>query len=312
MAKTAPAPAVTEQTSLATTAPANDQLAAFNAVFGDTEPEADGLEEADSDDIKTPSVVFNLKGTDGRGYDRTLRDFMFTDTEEYTKELRFIMVAYAKSHRFAVFNEGDNKNQVICTSYDRVRGVMRAKHPKLEVLQGTDRPCEKCPDMQWFKDDKGKNKRNCSEVSNVFSLLVSEERDKHGLIPVSALGREFMIRFGKTSLQPFEGHLNKHHFKKHPTIRGKNVALYAYEVVLTMEPQKGGVYAIPVFTKGAMISAETKAVLEQISKDFRETRELRMAAAEKQEEKHAGAIDTEGESSTGGARRDEFADDDRA
>jgi hypothetical protein len=308
MAKSSPARSA-EPTALATVAPSNDQLAAFNDVFGGMTFEATGLEEADTDDIKTPSVVFNLKGTDTRGVDRTLRDFMFTDTEEYTRELNLIMVAYAKSNKFAVFNESENKNQTICSSYDRVTGTLRAQHPKLQIAQGSTRPCERCPDMQWFKDDKGKNRRNCAEVSNVFALVVSDERDQHGLIPPSALGREFMIRFGKTALPPFEAHLNKHHFKKHPQVRGKDVPLFAYAVKLTMEPQKGGVYAVPVFNKGDMVSRDTAVILAEIAKGFRETRELRMAAADKQEEKHSDAIDTDGESSGGQRSRNEFADD---
>jgi hypothetical protein len=309
MAKTASA-SKTEQTALASVAPSNDQLAAFNEVFGGMDFEADGLEEKDADDIKTPALVFNLKGEDKNKHSRTLREMMFTDTEEYVTELSFIMVAYAKSHRYTQFNDTENRNETICSSFDRQIGTVRKNHPKLQqVVQGMTRPCATCPDMQWYKNSEGKNKRNCAEISNVIAVQVTGELDEKGFVPPTALGREFMVRFGRTSLPPFEAHLNKHHFKKHPTLRGKDVPLFAYAVTVTMEPQKGGNYAIPVFTKGAMVSGETARQLAEIAKMFRENREERMAAADKQEEKHADAIDTDGESSGGQRSRNEFADD---
>lgn len=313
MAKTAATAAKTaapEQTALATTAPSNDQLAALGEVF-DFDLEVTGLEGADADDIKMPALVFNLKGQDEKtGRMRQLNEFMLTDTEEMLPTVNAIFVAFTKSNRFAVFNDAESKNEVICSSYDQRTGVMRKDHPRLPIAPQTERQCATCPDAQWVKDDKGKNKKNCSEFSNVFAVLDNGERDEQGRIPLTALGREFMVRFGKTSWKPFMDHLNKHHFKKHPTIRGKDVPLFAYSVQLTLQVQKGGNYAIPVLAKGAMISRETAQQLAEISKSFFEAREEYMRASEKQEEKHAGAIDTEGESS-GGGRRDDFADDDR-
>lgn len=307
-ARTASAP---EQTGLATTAPSNDQLAALGEVF-DFDLEVTGLEGADADDIKMPALVFNIKGKNEKtGRMRQLDEFMLTDTEETFTQVQCVLVAYTKSNRFTVYNDAEGRNDVICQSYDRVTGTLRKPHPQLKTLQeNTERPCATCPDQKWHKDEKGKNKKNCAEVSNVFALLVHGELDAQGRVPVASLGREFMVRFSKTSLAPFEAHLNKHHFKKHPTIRGRDVPLFAYVVTLTLAVDSGGNYAVPVLTKGAMVSRETAMTLAEIAKGFFEVREEYMRASEKQEEKHADSIDTEGESS-GGARRDEFADDDR-
>ncbi|HYC44500.1 MAG TPA: hypothetical protein VED01_03350 [Burkholderiales bacterium] len=279
--------------------PATELAMVMDYDFGFT-----GLEGLDAGDIRTPSILFNLKGKDEEtGRLRQLDEFLVTDTGTYHKQLRVALVAMAKSRSFRVFNEDTNRNELICSSYDRKTGTMRRDHPTLAVNEGAVRRCEDCPDAEWFKDKKGKNRKNCNEVFNVFGALLSADLQVES---------EFLVRFAKTSAPPFTEYLGKHHVKKHPKLRGRDLPLFVYEVLLTLDVDKGGNFARPVLTKGRPLPEETVKRLAELCQTFLEIREEYVKKGEADDARHSttDVMDTTGESSGGGGgfRQDDFAD----
>jgi hypothetical protein len=285
-----------ETTSALATAPADE----LSALLGDMSFDVDGLGSVDNEDIRITSLLFNLKGMNSRGELRQLNEFFNTTTETAHRELTVAFVEFSKMNSFRVFNNAENKSETICSSMDRAVGTLRMVHPKNKSLQiGAERQCDKCPDAQWRKDEKGKNVRDCATVYNVIGALLDES-----LSPVDP----FLIRFAKTSAPAFKSHLNKYHIGKHPVQKGKHVPLFVYAVKLTLQLDKSGNFAVPVLTKGDQLPRATIEYLANQAKHFREMGQEYARAAERNEVGHNEAIDTEGQSSGPAATASDFAD----
>lgn len=272
------------------------------ALLDDFDFEVSGLEEVDAEDLRFAVKVWNLKGkrADGPGLYQ-VDEILDTLTEQTTRELNCVFVTLHKTNDYSFFNNDTQETIRVCTSDDRVEGVLRATHPKTGQPAGTVRPCDKCPDALWTKDDKGKNVRPCALVYGVIGV----ELDDAGR-PTSP----FMIRFKKTSLPPFKAHLQKHHIKRRQDPRtGKmvDVPLFAFAAKMRLEADERGNFAVPVIERGALLGRDLLVQLADQAKLFREMAADIVRTAEAKESQHQtdDAIDTSGSSSL---RADDFAD----
>jgi hypothetical protein len=267
--------------------------------FGDN----DGLKETDAEDLRLPVIVWNMKGRDERTQKlRQLDEFYDTLNETYTKELRCAFIHLHKTNAFTRFNQESNANVIHCSSNNRVIGRLRTVHPDLGIAEGTERPCESCPDKDWYRNEKGKNVRNCDTVYAVFGVHLDPD-----LKPTEG----FLLRFKRTALPAFKAHMQRHHLNKRPLPNGKrgNVPLFAFEVTMRLEVDKGGNFAVPVIERGRVLPRATLVHLAEELKFFSEIGDEATRAAERQEHRHEAAIDTTG--TAGGApviSGDDFAD----
>ena len=256
-------------------------------VLGDVDLETDGLEEIDQEDIKIAVKVFNMKGTDEAGDPIPKNRFYDTITEEVQKSLEGVLLTLHKTNEWREFDEGEGKSNVMCRSYDRITGTMH---------DGTERPCNGCPDAQWRTDDDGKRFRNCGPVYNFVGL----ER---------LTQQPFILRCKKTSLRPAQQYLSKH-FIGRRIVGGKkkHYPLFAFETSVALKMADGGSanYAIPTFERGGVLPKEEIERYANEAKFFREKVMPLMAKA------------TEADVSDDGARTggddtfnpNDFADDD--
>lgn len=268
-----------------------DDMAALAAAF-DFDFTSTGLDEIDREDLRFAAKIWNMtmKKPGSENEFMVKNEFFDTLTEKTQRELFCVFVTLHKTNEFSYYDNTLEETVRVCTSYDRVTGVLRAKHPKLTMLnEGDTRSCEKCPDAQWQKDEKGKNVRNCAPSYNVIAI----EMDPQGnmLSP-------FMIRFKKTGLAPFKTHLQKHHIgrMKDRSGRAGNVPLYAYGVRITLQMDEKGKYAFPVIERGGILPREMLKQLDEQVKYFEEISSDVTRVAETQETKHgADVVETKGE-----------------
>jgi len=287
-----------DQSALALASPQDE--AGGLAVLDELEFEVTGMEEIDADDLRFSTKVWNMrsKRPDGKGLFQ-VDEFFDTLTEQTTRELHCVFVTLHKTNDYAFFDNDKQETVRVCTSYDRETGTLRAQHPDTGQPAGTVRPCATCPDALWHKDDKGKNVRNCAPVYGVIGV----ELDGDGN-PTSP----FMIRFKKTSLQPFKAHLQKHHIKRRQdpkTRKMVDVPLFAFSVRIRLEADKGGQFAVPILERGDVLSRDLLLQLSEQAKGFREMADDVTRAAEKKETQvgEGGAVETQGEA----LRADDFA-----
>lgn len=284
--------------ALAVTAPIEEDDAAALAVFG--EFATDGLGDLDADDLRLPSIVWNMKGKDARGELRRLDEFYDTLNERTFRELRCAFVHLKKTNAFVRFDDAKNENVYICTSEDRVTGRLRARHPSLPILEGTERKCDTCPDMEWSASSDGKRKKNCATHYGVFAVHLDDE-----LRPTDG----FFARFKRTSVEPLKTYMQKHHIGRLPLPGGKrgNVPFYGYEVRMRLEVSENGNYALPVITRGRPLPRTTLAELSEQAKFFAELGDEATRAAEKQEARHERGDAGESAGASGGSlRADDF------
>jgi len=217
-------------TALALPPRTDDDLYEQLAAAGDVD---DGLGEIEAKDIKWPTKVFNFKGVDNAGDPIPANVFYDTVTEQVTRVLRLVLLKLHKTNEWREYNEAAGKSEIKCRSRDRVTGQME---------NGTQRPCEGCPDAKWEtttdKEGKAKRSRRCSEVWNFVTADIETQQPT-------------ILRFRKTSLPVIQSYLNKHHLgqRKQGSSRG-NWHLYAFvcEVTLKMVTGKSA-YAVPVINK---------------------------------------------------------------
>lgn len=281
--------APTEQTAMVA---ANDQLALAqldNFDFG----ESDGLGEYDAKDLKLPLKIWNMKGTSEGGLRHQIDMFYDTITEQQTESLRLVFLYSKKLHEFAKFSKEKNETQRFCGSHDRVTGRLRLAHPSLALPAGTVRECETCPDREWRDVGDGKREQPCYDVHGVVALEVGSDNTP---------GQPCALRFRKTSLGPWMNHLRKHHLGKRKLPNGKfaNRHLCSFVVTVSLEADKGGNFAVPVFGNVEPITSvfppETIQSLAEQARFYQEASDDAMMAAERQETRHETPIETSGES----------------
>ena len=251
------------------------------AVLDDFEFEVNGLEEIDADDLRFAVKVWNLKGkrADGPGLYQ-VNEFLDTLTEKTSRELHCVFVTLHKTNDYSFYNNDTQETVRVCTSYDRVEGTLRVVHPELGQPAGTVRACDTCPDLEWHKDDKGKNVRNCATVYGVIGVELDDARK-----PLSP----FMIRFKRTSLKPFQTYLQKHHIRRRQDPKtGKmvDVPLFAYSAKIRLEADEKGNYATPIIERGDVLPRDFLAQLAEQAKSFREMANDVTRAAETKESQH--------------------------
>jgi hypothetical protein len=271
------------------------------AALDDFDFEVNGLEEIDAEDLRFAVKVWNLKGkrSEGPGLYQ-IDEFLDTLTEQTTREIRCVFVTLHKTNDYSFFDNDKKETVRVCSSYDRVQGILRTTHPYSGQAEGTVRECQSCPDAVWRKDDKGKNVRNCAPVYGVIGVELDEAGN---------LLSPFMIRFKKTSLAPFKTHLQKHHIKRRQdpkTRKMVDVPLFAFSVKMRLEADEGGQFALPVLERGDVLPKELLMQLADQAKSFRDMADDVTRAAEKKETQHHadGAVDATGQ----GIRADDFAD----
>jgi hypothetical protein len=279
-----------------------DEAAAL-AVFDDFNFENDGLEEIDAEDIRFAVKVWNMRSKKPEGGLFQVDEFFDTLTEKTARELRCVFVSLHKTNDYAYFDNSTQETVRVCSSYNRIEGTLRTTHPTLGLAEGTVRKCETCPDSEWRKerdkDGRERNVRPCAPVYGVIGIELDDEGN-----PTSP----FMIRFKKTSLQPFKSYLQKHHIKKRQdpkTRKMVDVPLFGYAVRITLEADKGGQYAVPIIERGDVMPRELLISLSEQVKHFREMADDVTRAAEKKETQHGaeGVVETQGEP----LRSDDFA-----
>lgn len=267
-------PAVANDNGGAALAPtANDELAGldFGADFND------GLGEIDREDIKIPVYVINMKGTgpDGRAIPKDV--YYNTVDEKYASEVDAVFCLLHKSNLYSVFNEAEDRTDIVCKSYDRTQGVM---------ADGTIRACQGCPDAQWRtetdqKTGKQKRVRNCSTVYNVFSFDRATEQP-------------FLVRFKKTGLGPFKSYLQKHHIGRR-VVNGQrlNYPLFAFHCKLTAQMANAKAnYAVPVLERAGILSREEITRYAEATRALTDQARTVLERAEQAEAQREGAVDT--------------------
>jgi len=284
-----------------------EQLA---ALYGDTKVEDDGLQEADSDDMRLPVIVWNMKGKDPKTNElRRLDEFYDTLNEVSHRQLRVAFVHLHKTRLFSRFNNDTNENVIYCSSKDGVTGRMREKHPDglqlkgprgelLPIVQGTVRDCKTCPDSDWHQNSAGKNIRNCDPVYGIFAAHLDEQnRPTDG----------FLLRFKRTGLPPLKTHMQKHHLGRRILPNGSrvNVPLYTFACTLTLEISKNGNFATPLITRGEILPKTTIDLLADQAKLFAQVSDIASEAADSQEQRHE-AGDNSRAGAGGEMRGDDF------
>lgn len=267
----------TESTSILGVRPSNDTeanaLAALDAAgIGG---EDDGLSEVVPSDLRTPLKLYNLKQAEGVA--RITQDaFLDTIDKTVSTELNLVLLELHKSNLYAVFNNRDQRNVTMCSSFDRITGVMPADE--------TTRPCKGCPDAVWRTelDQKTGEKRRtvpCSEVWTVAAFDLDAQRP-------------CFIKFKKTSMDAIRNYLQANHIGKRalPGGRRGNIPLYAYRVRVTIGMHKGGNFAIPAIERGPVLSPADLKVMHETAMGIRETFRTRLDIADRD----AGGMGSDG------------------
>lgn len=244
----------------ALTAATHDELAAL----GDVEFDNDGLGEIDSTDIRIAAKVFNFKGVDAKG--RKIPEDAFYDTVDETvkEKLDAALLHLHKTNLYSVYDNNENRTHIVCRSFDRVTGTMD---------NGTVRRCEGCPDAEWRTED-GKRTRNCGPVYNLFAI------DRDTQLP-------FVIRFKRTSLPVIKSYLQKHHIGRR-VVKGKrdNYPLFCFRAELSCRMSDDGKYALPVLTRGEVLSPDE---IKSHAENAKFLREHMLGLLEKTEEQVAAS-----------------------
>ncbi len=227
----------------------------------------DGMEDVGGDDLKLASKIWNMAGLDpsGNAYPRNV--LFDTISEKTIEKVEAVLLTTQKSNRWDEYDNDEKKTNVMCQSGDRITGAM---------ADGTQRQCKGCPDTGWFKDDAGKPFRKCGAVHTVVALEQGSNRP-------------FLMRFKKTGLKPFRNYLMQHHWGARLAADGsrKHVPLFAYGMTLSLVMHEGGMYALPVLTRGKMLQRESMMAMHESAKSYVDIMSEVMKTADAQEEKHA-------------------------
>lgn len=224
--------------------------------------DGDGMEEFSPADFRTPLKQFNLKGKQTADGQKITQDVWFDSIEEsIASELNLALLEVHKSNLYEVYDNKEQRNRMVCSSFDRVTGTM--------TETGEQRPCKGCPDAVWKTQADGKRRPNCSELWTAACYSLDDHK-------VCA------IRFKRTSLDPLRNYLQAHHLGKRPLPNGKrgNIPLFTYRVRATLTMHKSGNYALPVLERGAVFAAADLKQLAETSAAVRDTLEQRLRAAD--------------------------------
>jgi len=184
--------------------------------------------------------------------------FFDTVTEQSSKTLDLVFVNLSKTNEWREFDEGEQATKIRCRSYDRRTGTME---------DGTERPCEGCPDAKWTsvvgKDGKSKRSRRCGIVFNAFAYE-------------TATRAPCVLRFRRTSLPVIQSHLNKHHIGRRTVgLKRANWPLFSFHVRASLKlVGEKTVYAVPVLERGAPLQRDE---IEQAARDAAYVREVLLA-----------------------------------
>jgi hypothetical protein len=236
------------------------------AVLNGLDLESDGLDEVGNEDFKIALKVWNFKGTTPDGEPVLPNQFFDTIDETVKKELNLVFLTLHKSKEWREYLEAEGKARVRCRSNDRAMGTME---------DGTERPCQGCPDAQWRTDEKGKRGRNCGDVYGVVAI----DMDTH---------QPATLRFKRTSLPVIQSHLQKHHIGKR-VVAGQrlNVPLFQYAGRATLKMSDDKKYSIPVLERLAMIN--DAAMLQRFAAESKFFRDHILPIMDKVAEKDASA-----------------------
>lgn len=223
----------------------------------------DGLSEFSANDFRTPALLYNLKGRKTADGQPVTQDMFYDSIERTaTRAIDFVLLDIHMSNAYQRFDNKEQRNLTICSSFDRVTGVM---------ANARERPCKGCPDAVWKTDPTdGKRRANCSEVWSAFCFDLTTHK-------------VFLLRFKKTSLDSIRNYTQQYHYGKRERSNGKgrgSIPLFVYRVHAHLEMDKSGNYAVPVLTRGAMFSSADMKVLKETAAGVRETLSQRLHDAD--------------------------------
>lgn len=232
-------------TTALTTIPSADDLLAILPTNADGTPAYDGYsDQVPADRIKLPRLIFNKAGVDKAGNRFGVDDFYNTVTELSARTVDCIFAHVRRTRAWTSYDETDESTTYHCASSDCVTGTLEST--------GVERPCRKCPDAEWRKDDRGKRTVHCNEI---YSVLAQD----------LTTGEPFMVTFRKTSEAPWISHISKYHANR-LRVPGRpvaNVPLYAYHLQLGLMLQPNGKYALPTITvTGTSTRVEAQSCLD--------------------------------------------------
>ncbi len=240
-----------------------DESAALAGLVDELGLEVTGLEEAEASDIQIAAKVLNFKKKTQPGEDPIPANHYYdTLTETPKKKLRLQLLNLHKTHEWREFVQAENKSYIRCRSFDRETGRME---------DGTERPCDGCPDRQWETDPETKKRsRRCGDVWNMGALDLDEEKP-------------CVVRFKRTSLPVVKAYLNKHHLRRRKTAKGMaDWPLFFFECVATAKMSENGVYAIPILERGDVLSKEQITLGHESAKYLSErAKDIASVASEK-------------------------------
>lgn len=225
--------ATAETTTAIVTSSAEQDAAALAQIEG-LEDMQDGLGKLRPEDVKIRSYVLNMKGVSPVTGRKIPEDEYYDTLEESSKpEVNAVILLRRNRRAYTQFDQGEQRTKRICSSADEVAGRM---------ADGTTRPCKGCPDWRWTQRD-GKPHRNCGPVLNLYMY----DRDTQ---------QPFVLRAKRTSLGPAEDYLQRHHIGQLKG-RGKpgNMPLFVFQCQLSAKMEPGGKYALPVFTRGPVLTS---------------------------------------------------------
>lgn len=203
---------------------------------------ATGIEEFGDDDIKIASKVWNSKSVDERGRARTPDVFVDSLTGESAESLECVLLSTKKGYRWDEFDQAADKTVVMCESHDLATGTMS---------DGTRRSCHGCPDKEWAAEADGRRTKRCGTVHTVV-----------GYEPSTA--RPFIIRFKKTSLDPFRRYVQTYFKGQRKTKEGRaDLPLFSARTTITLAMHESGKYALPVFSRGDFVTREEFAAYRE-------------------------------------------------
>ncbi len=259
-------------TALVTT----DELAGLSLFDGERQLADDGLSEVSSEDMKIAAKVLNFKGTDPKTGRKIPEDAYYDTVDEtVTDHIDAAFLHLHKTNLYSSFNKTENRNDIVCRSFDRVTGTMQ---------DGTERPCQGCPDAAWHteEDEEGKRTRtrNCGPVYNMFAI----DRTTH--LP-------FVIRFKRTGLPVLKSYLQKY-FIGRRMVGGKrlNYPLFAFGTAVSCKMSDNGKYALPVLTRGGLFTEDEIRAHADAQKFLRENMLGLLDKVEAQAESKESAPDT--------------------
>jgi len=206
----------------------NELAVAGEQALAGLDMETDGLDEVGAEEVKIPSMVWNMAG-------QKPDQFFNTVTEEMKPSINAVLLYLHKTNEWREYTEGEG-TKTLCRSQNRTDGVAH---------DGVLRTCAGCPESQWRMDETtGRKRQLCSIVYNITGFDLDE-------------GSPFIIRHRKTAVPPLVAYLNKYHLNRRP-MEGRmgNWPLFMWAAKIELVLASNKKYAVPGLSQGERFPAD--------------------------------------------------------